>query len=202
MSSSALARWGGLAAMLGGVVGIVLTPVLTYLWATYSDAYGYFGRAYFLVPLGLLLGMSGLYALRRTNPGQATDKPDEETLSIGMTIVGLATALVGSILDYWGGTPGQDFTQAQITGFGLEIVGLLLVLLGSTLLGLQYRRANVVPALVAWLLILAGPVGLLLSVLHVPSGSTLLFCCAWLVLGYLLFAGRVAASTGHYPRVR
>ena len=192
-----------MAAMLGGVVGIVLTPILTYLWATYSDAYGYFGRAYFLVPLGLLLGMSGLYALRRTDPGQqATDKPDEETLSIGMTIVGLATALVGSILDYWGGTPGQDFTQAQITGFGLEIVGLLLVLLGSSLLGLQYRRANVVPAPVAWLLILAGPVGLLLSVLHVPSGSTLLFCCAWVVLGYLLFAGRVAASTGQHPRVR
>ena len=189
--------------MLGGVVGIVLTPVLAYLWATFSDAYGSFGRAYFLVPLGLLLGMSGLYALRRAPPERrATDKPDEENLSIGMTIVGLATALVGSILDYWGGTPGQDFNQAQITGFGLEIVGLLLVLLGSSLLGLQYRRANVVPVLVAWLLILAGPVGLLLSVLHVPSGSTLLFCCAWVVLGYLLFTGRVAASTSHNPRVR
>lgn len=200
---STLARWGGLAATLGGVGGIVLTPVLTYLWASNSDAYGYFGRAYFLALLGLLLGVVGLYALRRGNPeARATDKPDEEILSIGMTLVGLAVALIGDVLEYWGGAPGQDFTQLQIRGFALEIVGLLLVLLGSALLGLQYRRSDVVPIPLAWLLILAGPGGLLLSILHVPSGTMLVFCCAWVVLGYLLFTGRVAASTGQQPRVR
>ena len=41
-----LVRWSGLEAMLGGVLGIFLTPILYYLWATYSDLYGYFGRAY------------------------------------------------------------------------------------------------------------------------------------------------------------
>ena len=201
---SKFVRWGGLAALLGGLLGIVLTPVLAYLWAANSDAYGYYGRAYFLVFLGCLVGMAGLYALRRVKPGQqATEKPDEVTLSVVMSIVGLAAALVGSVLDYWGGTPGQDFTQVQIRGFALETVGLLLVLLGSTLLGLQYRRANVVPAFVAWLLIAAGPGGVVLSFLvHLPSGTMLLFCCAWVVLGYLLFAGRVAASTGHRPRAR
>ena len=44
--SSGMIRLSGLAAMLGGVLGIVLTPILTYLWATYSDAYLYYGRAY------------------------------------------------------------------------------------------------------------------------------------------------------------
>ena len=44
-----LVRVGGLVAMLGGVLGIVLTPILSYLWATYSDTYLYYGRAYFLV---------------------------------------------------------------------------------------------------------------------------------------------------------
>ena len=41
-----LVRWSGLVAMLGGVLGIVFTSILSYLWATYSDLYGYFGRAY------------------------------------------------------------------------------------------------------------------------------------------------------------
>ena len=197
-----LIRWGGIAAILGGVLGIVLMPILSYLWATYSGLYGYFGRAYFLVFLGCLWGLAGLYALRRGNPGtQATEKPSEENLVIGITFVGLATAFVGSILDYWGGTPGEDFTQAQITGFGFEMIGLLLVVLGSMLLGLHYRRANVVPALVDWLLIAAGPGGILLSLVHIPSGTMLLFCCAWVVLGYLLLTVRVATFNNHQPRV-
>jgi len=58
--SSNLVRWSGLVAMVGGVLGIVLTPILSYLWATYSDLYGHFGRAYFLVFLGCLVGLAGL----------------------------------------------------------------------------------------------------------------------------------------------
>jgi hypothetical protein len=46
--SSSLIRWGGIVAILGGVLGIVLMPILSYLWATYSDLYGYFGRVYFV----------------------------------------------------------------------------------------------------------------------------------------------------------
>ncbi len=72
--SSGLVRWCGLAATLGGVLGIVLTPILTYLWATYSDVYGYFGRAYFLVFLGCLVGLAGLYARRRANSGYGARK--------------------------------------------------------------------------------------------------------------------------------
>ena len=96
--------------------------------------------------------------MRKENLGtQATEKPSEENLIIGMTFVGLAIALVGSILDYWGGGSGEAFTQVQITGYGLEMTGILSVLLGSVLLGLSYRRTNVLPRLVPWLLITAGP---------------------------------------------
>jgi hypothetical protein len=85
----------------------------------------------------------------------------------------------------------------QVTGYFIEIGGLLLVVLGSVLLGLTYRRANVVSAVVAWLLFAAGPGGILLSFLHIPSGTMLLFCCAWVVLGYLLLMGRVASAEQH-----
>jgi hypothetical protein len=40
-----LIRLCGLAAMLGSV----LTPILTYMWTSYSGAYGCFGRAIALV---------------------------------------------------------------------------------------------------------------------------------------------------------
>ena len=139
-----------------------------------------------------MAGLSGLYAWRRGKSGlQDTDELELERLVLVMTFVGLAIALVGSILDYWGGGSGEAFTQVQITGYGLEMTGILLVLLGSVLLGLSYRRTNVLPRLVPWLLITAGPGGILLSLVHIPSGAMLLFCCAWVVLGYLLLTGRI-----------
>ncbi|HET6659648.1 MAG TPA: hypothetical protein VFH16_07005 [Rubrobacter sp.] len=196
--SSGMIRLSGLAAMLGGVLGIVLTPILTYLWASYSDAYLYYGRAYFPVYLGCIAGLAGLYALRRRNLGfQGTEKLDTEKLVFGMTFVGLAVSLVGDILEYWGGSPGEDFTMVQMQGFGIEMLGLMLVLFGSVAFGLTYRRANILPTLVVWLLIAAGPGGILFSILlHAPSGTMLVFCCAWVVLGYLLLLGRdVIGST-------
>jgi hypothetical protein len=192
---SNLVRWSGLAAIVGGVLGIVLTPILSYLWVTYSDIYGYFGRAYFLVVLGCMVGLAGLYVQRGGNSAlRGTEELQMEKLDIGITFFGLTMTLVGTILDYWGGRPGEDFTQAQMTGYGLEIMGILLVLLGSVLLGLSYRRMRVLPRSVPWLLVAAGPLGLLLSWVHIPSGAMLPFCCAWVVLGYLLLTGRVPSA--------
>ena len=176
-------------------LGGVLTAILTYLWVTYSDVYGYFGRAYFQVFLRCMAGLAGLYAMRSENLGlQGTEKPSTEKLVFGMTIVGLAVSLVGCILDYWGGTPGEDLPSAQMQGLGIEMLGLMLVLFGSVAFGLIYRRANVFPSLVAWLPIAAGPGGILLFILHAPSGTMHLFCCAWVVLSSLLLTGRVASA--------
>jgi hypothetical protein len=182
-----LVRVSGLMAMLGGVLGIVLTPILSYLWATYSDTYLYYGRTYFLVYLGCLLGLTGLYARRRAS------RLKGENWGFGLTFAGLSVGLVGDVLAYWGGSPGQDFTQLQGRGFGIELLGLILILIGSVVLGVTYlhEQANVLPKLVAGLLIAAGPGGLLLSGLHAPSGTLLLFCCAWVLLGYLLLIERI-----------
>jgi hypothetical protein len=186
--SSVLVRFSGLAAILGGVLGIVLTPILTYLWATNSDVYLYFGRAYFLVYLGCLLGLTGLFVLRRESRLRG------ENWSFGLTFVGLAMGLIGDVLAYWGGSAGGGFTNLQGIGFDIEMLGLLLVLIGSVVLGVVYLRTNVLPKLVPWLLIIAGPGSILLSFLHAPSGTLFLFCCAWVVLGYLLLTGKVASA--------
>jgi hypothetical protein len=182
--------------MLAGVLGIVLTPILSYLWATYSDAYLIYGKAYFLVYLGCLAGLMGLNARRQGSPGQ----PRTEKLGIGITFAGLAISLVGDILAYWGDTlggelvAGGEFTAVQAGGFIIEMLGLLLLVVGSVILGVTYLRAKVLPRWLAWMLILAGPGGVLLSALHAPSGTMLLFCSAWVALGYLLWSGRSAAT--------
>jgi hypothetical protein len=67
---------------------------------------------------------------------------------------------VGDILEYWGGSPGEGFTTTQMKGFTLEIAGLLVMLFGSVAFGVIYRRANVLPRFMPWLLIAAGPVAL------------------------------------------
>ena len=205
MLSSGLIRWGGLAAMLSGMLGIVLTPILTYLWTSYSDMYLAYSRAYFLVYLGCLVGLMGLNAQRKRSSGQSTT----EKLSIGITFAGLALSLVGDILAYWGDVlggelvAGGEFTTIQADGFIIEMLGLLLLLVGTVFLGVTYLFgvtylwANVLPRLLAWLLILAGPGGVLLSALHAPSGTMLLFCSAWVALGYALWSGRSVAA--EYP---
>ena len=150
--SSVFVRFGGLAAILGGVLGIVLTPILAYLWATYSDTYGYFGRAYFLVFVGCLLGLAGFYAQRRASMGSlTTSEPDAEKWVFVLILVGLVLSLVGDILEYWGGSPGEDFTTMQMQGFSIEMLGLLLVLCCSVAFGLIYRKTNVLPAFLSWL---------------------------------------------------
>ena len=193
--SSSWIQWSGLAAMLGGGLGIVLAPILIYLWTTYSEAYLAFGRAYFPVYLGCIAGLLGLNAQRKGSSGH----PETEGLAIAMTLVGLAVALVGDLLAYWGDLLGGEpnaggFTNAQAGGFLLEMLGLLILLFGSVTLGVIYLRANVPPRWFAWLLILAGPAGLLLSALHVPSGTMLMFCLAWTAMGYALLSQGTAVA--------
>ena len=128
--------------MLGDVLGIALTPILSYLWATYSDTtYLYYGRAYFLVYLGCLLGLTGLYTRR------SGSRLKGENWGFGLSFTGLSIGLVDDVLAYWGGSPGQDFTQVQARGFGIELLGLVLILIGSVVLGVTYldEQANVLP---------------------------------------------------------
>lgn len=191
-TSSKLVRLSGMAGMLGDTLGVVLTPILAYLWAVYSDAYLIYGKTYFLVYLGCLAGLMGLNAQRKGSPR----RPKTEKLGMSITFAGLATSLMGDILAYWGDSLGGEliadgeFTAVQAGGFGIEMLGLLLLLIGSVILGVTYLRASVLPRLPAWLLILAGPGGVLLSALHAPGGTMLLFCFAWIAIGYALWAGK------------
>ena len=88
-------RWSGLAAMLGGALGVVLGPVLAHLWESYSDAYGTYSRLYFL---SLPPELVGLYSLRKLRAGGSGAL---EKWGFRLLLVGMWVMVLGVFTDYW-----------------------------------------------------------------------------------------------------
>lgn len=204
-------RWGGLAAMLGSALGIVIAPVITSAYSMTEDGAGHappwepalgnllgpllafaspetvyvtYGKAYVLVFFGLLLGLASLYGWRRGLAGRL------ERWGFGLSFVGLVLNLFGNVPDYWMG----EGTIFEDVGFLVgTALGLLVLMVGSIVLGIALLRARAAPRLAAWLLILAPPGTFVLNLIgfsNLPSGPALWFSIAWLVLGLLLWSNK------------
>jgi hypothetical protein len=146
-------------------------PLLTF--ASPVAVYTTYGRVFEFVYLLILPGVVGLHALQR----QANN--GFEKWGCGILIIGLVMSFIGVAGDYW----------ADGAGWGIELLGLLVLLIGTTLFGITSVRAKRIPPWSAGLLIVAGPVALGATWLigHIPSGPTFLFAAAWVVLGYILW---------------
>jgi hypothetical protein len=188
MPSSNFVRWCGLAAMLGGALGVVLGPVLAHLWAGYSSAYWAYGRLYIL---SLPPELVALHVLRKLRAGgsRATER-----WGFRVSLVGMWLMAFGVFADYSG-----VFTRLSGFGFFTQMVAAPVLLVGFALLGIGLGKEGAVPRWVALVMVGAVvgtvPVTLLL-VNHMPSGPLELLHAAWIVLGYVLFSqrGLVAAQ--------
>jgi len=214
MTRSNLIRWGGLAAMLSSLIGLLLAPIITSAYSLLEDGagrtppwepaisalldplfafaspdvvYATYGKLYLLVFLGFLLGLVALRARRSVHADQL------EQWGYRLSLAGLALNLLGNIGDYWY-RGGVGESGVDTLGFLLgTVLGLLLLDAGSALLGIGLLRAGTAPRLGAWLLVLALPGIALLTLLgfgNAPSGPALWFCFAWLVLGWSLWSSR------------
>jgi hypothetical protein len=178
MSSSDLIRWGGLAAMLGGVVWI---------------AYALFGLAGANLvesgPLDILIiiawllqvvGLVGFHALQKENYGRI-GRAGFYTFIVGAPVqsLGLLLVLVGSE------TPGE-----LLIG-----VGGLGILVGLVLYGAATLQARVLPRWCGIALIVSLPLTILLQ-----EYGGIVFGLVWLALGYVLWSHR-GTATGQPPRV-
>lgn len=220
MSYSNLIRLGGLAAILGAALFIIvdlLVPLVSDFEASPSEEFTSFGyhlqSALLLIggPL-VLLGLVGLYARR----------PE------AMGIFGLIAFLItffGVVLAQ-GATWDQAFTQPALALVAPELLeaeppgsiifGILLsfglVNLGWLLFAVAVLRAQVYPRPAA-LLLIVGSLGGLLSLLAVggPPGGVLMYvgivfdilffgAIAW--MGFVLLTGRDAAAEQPSPRVQ
>lgn len=125
MSSRGNTRWGGLAAMLGGTLGVISTPpfavasAFSYpggaedlpFWASWVKAafpldfasgervYFTYGRLYFLTLLPELWALYALRALYRSGSGTL------ERWGFRSLLVGTWLVVVGVFTDYWTATP-------------------------------------------------------------------------------------------------
>ncbi len=220
MDSSKLTRRGGLAAMVGGVVGIayspfyalayfatpegaesleapwvaawagVLRPVLEPLLTFASPEVVYLTYGKFF-SLMVFGWMAGLLALHAR---QAANAGRMEKWGFRVAFAGTVFGTLGGIVAYW---IGSVWWGAAGIAFGAFLVpALLLFGVGFPLFGIGTLRAKVARRPGAWLLIVGGlPAMILLDIVLGQLALALMpLNLAWVVLGYALFSEKVAPA--------
>lgn len=212
-------RWGGLAAMLGGVLAIVLTPFATFAgflagpsrtypemsWAqlveplvtpfigfgTPGEVYATYGKAFFPVYLLFLIGLVSLHAHISGRAGRL------ERRGFQVALLGLVMNLIGNIGDYW---LGEEVLHQPLWGISFVIgtmLGTLVYMVGSVLLGISILWTRVLPRWSGWTLIIAPTLGIVLGVWlvrHLPSALVLPVGLGWIIPGYALWSGSGATA--------
>jgi hypothetical protein len=120
---------------------------------------------------------AGLFALRAERVAHARGA---ERWGMRVAVVGYPLLLVGVVVEYW--TPFLDL------GFlALTLPGILLSLVGSTLIGVGRIRARQKPQLAAWLLSLSIPIAVATTATigHLVAGLAVLNA-AWILIGLRL----------------
>ena len=216
-------RWGGFAAILGGILGVVLTPFMASIWAYEGGTVLWedklvlvriFGPVleeagllsfapehivYFtygrLYFLVYLLILPGVVAFHAALPQSVQDHGNLRE-RYRLLMLGLLVAMLGDIGSYWGGS-GSEFNGIQAAGAFVELAGLVMILGGSLIYGRGLLKAEVDAKWAAWLLILSAPAGILfnfLVVFYFPNGPMFFFCLSWIVLGYWTLSAGGKAS--------
>lgn len=200
----------GMAAVVAGVIGLIVAPLhaLAYFatgepagllpWAAPGHAalrpllewsgpdvvYKTYGKISLLVIGGFT---AGLFALRAQRVRYASGA---ERGGLRVAIIGYPLLLLGLFVEYW--TPFLEL------GFrALTLPGLLLTLVGSTLIGVGQLRARQQPRVAAWLLSLSVPAVLatVAAIGHIIAGLAVLDV-AWILIGMRLASrqGRQGAT--------
>lgn len=191
MPSSSLVRWGGLAALVSGVVSVIgdLLRLFVDVESAESATTVTYTLVFLMYLLGaalLLLGLVGLYVSQ-----------SEEAGVLGL--VGFLGAFLGTVLlagTLWFElfiTPALAVEDAGLAEAELGLAGFilafLLVVLGWLLFAVATLRARVYPRWPAVLLI----VGVVISFFPVPlSGVVFSVAVAW--MGFILFTRRDALT--------
>jgi hypothetical protein len=200
-------RWAGLAAKVGGALGLVFAPLYSLAYFASSDgtadANSAWVRAwadpardlldpllsfappdvvrltYFKLFLFIVVGMlAGVVGLHAR---QARYGGRLERWGFRVSLAGLLLLTIGALSGYW--PPLFDFTFVAFI-----VPGLMLLVAGSPLFGLGTWRTGVAPRVGAALLTVGGPAMLLISEVATLGGGLVLIYLAWVVLGHSLWS--------------
>ena len=196
----ALQRWGGPAAIAGGVLWIMLRPLVAITWNNpmFGLAYEDYNRL-MVAPLALLLpGALGLHA---RYAGHTAGWARRGLLG---TVLGVPLMLLGVIIEFYvaGGVNTGDWT-GSLVGWLVFLLGYAATTAGLVVFGVAARRGAL---LGGWsgLPLAMGVVGLLWPFLAevgivVNVLIQVLFGLGWVGLGSALWSGR-GASQAMAPR--
>ena len=135
----------GLARLWSDPARAALRPVLN--WASPDTVYLTYGKVWFPLVLAFTLLAFVVFGNRRPT--------GLEKWAWRISLLGYVWLAVGVFLEYW--TQGTSYNWLFEIGFLTAIPGLLVTVLGSTLLGISLLRRGFRPKLAAWLLALEIP---------------------------------------------
>jgi hypothetical protein len=220
MSTSNLIRWGSLAAMLGGIVGILYSPFYALAYFATEDGASSLEAPWVAAWAGVLrpilepfltfappedvyltygkffsfmiIGwLAGTLALHTR---QAASAGRLEKWGFRVAFAGTVLGTLGSIGVDWIGSVWWGAVDFSFLAF--MVPALLLFNVGFPLFGAGTLRAKAAPRLGAWLLTVGGFPGIFLLTFLTGQLTLglLLLNLAWVVLGYALFSEASAAA--------
>jgi hypothetical protein len=164
-------------------------------WASPDRVYATYVQAFALLFPAVFLCAWAVRARRRAESGRFERWSWRIALAgYGLASIGLSAAFVVLV-----GDPTGDGDALNFVFLALMFPGMLLSVIGSTVLGIALLRARYAPKLTAWLLALAFPLMLVGSDVlgHNSLGMVPLFV-AWAATGWQL--SRIEPSHAHEPR--
>ena len=187
MTASNITRWGGIAAMLGGVFWVVWSN----LFRVNSEAAGGPISDGLLMFAALLTlgGLVGLHALQGANYGRI-GRAGLYAAAVGLLVQALAALLLLMGNDAWEVT--LQWLVAPVRS--------LIVLVGLVLYGAATLQARVLARWCGVGLIVVPPLAFYMNS-RIFYGSLALFGVLWVALGYVLFS-RSSTPTEQPSRVR
>ena len=185
MESPNLVKWGGLAAMVGGVLWALWT--VGFNFAGYGDPgtpayerYEAYNRVLPLAVLPVMAGFLGLHAAQRRSYGWLGKA------GFVTALIGLALAVAGSVGEFWVFTT-QPYGEAngRDASWTIYLLGHLILAIGSALFGIATVRAKVVASKAAMMFAVLG------AAVVLPFFGPLVFAIPFVWLGYKLWSGKV-----------
>ena len=195
MVSRRLIRWSGLAAMLGGLLFMVLGRLAGMAEATKvlgltEGAYSRINTASLLL---LTAGLAGLYARQAGRSGRLG------VAGFVLAFMGLALMVLGNVIEWWisdlifADVPLGEFKPGAHAGWGSILIGLCVLAVGLVLIGIATIQAKVLPR---WSRVLPLVTGLLIAAgFLVGSFGVIILSLGlgWMLLGYVDWSDQAEA---------
>ena len=181
MSSSNLVRWGGIAAVVAGLVWIVLVLFSPRDASDVLFFSGSSGKVIFIVALlSQVTGIAGLYILQRGRHGRFG------AVGTLVAFVGFAIELIFVVVVSLG--VGEGGGMVSLVLALLLALGVIVSFVGLALLGIAILRMRTLPSWFGVLLIAGLPAAVILAMVLGALASWVAYGVFWLLVGYVLLS--------------